>query len=147
MTEYTHGAKKVLLDSSPFFRFCQGGQVINLAGYLGTRAYVTLEVEDELRRNAARYVDLKTLARMKWPPEDNKLELTAPLKQELKRPVPSAYGRTIDMPMSTPQTWEELELPVLRWVHRERVGAAGRTQAPRRRTIGDVPGADRPRRG
>ncbi len=83
MTQYTHGAKKVLLDSSALFYFCQGGQVINLAMYLRERAYVTLEVDEELRRKSTRYVDLKTLQRMKWPPENNKLELTAPLKQEL----------------------------------------------------------------
>jgi hypothetical protein len=83
VTRYTHGAKKILLDSSPFFYFCEGGQVINLAGYLGKRAHITLEVDDELRRNSTQYIDLKTLHRMNWPPEDNKLELTAPLKQEL----------------------------------------------------------------
>jgi hypothetical protein len=35
VTQYTHGAKVVLLDSSVFFYFCQGGQIINLAAYLG----------------------------------------------------------------------------------------------------------------
>jgi hypothetical protein len=83
VTQYTHGATKVLLDSSPFFYFCDGGQVINLAGYLGKRAHITLEVDEELRRKSTQYIDLKTLQRMNWPPEDHKLELTAPLKQEL----------------------------------------------------------------
>jgi len=80
---FTFGAAKVLLDSSAFFYFCEGGQVISLAGYLGKRAYITLEVDEELRRNSTRYRDLKTLERMRWPPEDNKLELPAPLKREL----------------------------------------------------------------
>lgn len=83
MTLSTHGAKLVLLDSSPFFRFCDGGQVINLAGYLGKRAHITLEVAGELKRNSTTYIDLKTLERMRWPPEDNHLELPSALKQEL----------------------------------------------------------------
>jgi hypothetical protein len=83
VTRYTHGAKLVLLDSSPFFRFCEGGQVINLAAYLGKRAHITLEVAGELQRKSSQYTDLKTLERMKWPPADNKLELTSQLKQEL----------------------------------------------------------------
>jgi hypothetical protein len=83
VTRYTHGAKLVLLDSSPFFRFCEGGQVINLARYLGKRANITMEVADELRLNSTTYTDLKTLERMKWPPENNRLELTSELKQEL----------------------------------------------------------------
>lgn len=83
MTTYSVGTARVLLDASPFYRFCEGGQVINLARYLGTRACITLEVEEELRRGATRYVDLKTLQRMKWPPERSRLELPAPLKREL----------------------------------------------------------------
>jgi hypothetical protein len=80
---FTFGAAKVLLDATALFYFCDGGQVINLAGYLGQRGYVTLEVEEELRRNSVRYTDLKTLQRMNWPPEGNKLELPAELKREL----------------------------------------------------------------
>jgi hypothetical protein len=83
VTRYTHGAARVLLDSSPFFRFCDGGQVINLAAYLGERAYITLEVRDELLLNAGSYTDLKTLKRMDWPPKRNELELPAQLKEEL----------------------------------------------------------------
>jgi hypothetical protein len=45
----------VLLDSSAFFYFCEGGQVINLALYLAKRACVTLEVDEEIRRNSTRY--------------------------------------------------------------------------------------------
>jgi len=84
VTKYTLGAVAVLLDSSPFFRFCEGGQVINLARYLGERAYITLEVRDELRLNTPTYRDLKTLQLMRWPPEDNELELPSHLKQELR---------------------------------------------------------------
>ena len=80
---FTVGAEKVLLDSSAFFYFCDGGQVINLGRYLGTRAYVTLEVLDELLRNSSRYADLQTLERMRWPPEENHLELNTELKREL----------------------------------------------------------------
>ncbi len=83
MTTHTVGAARVLLDTSPFYRFCEGGQVINLARYLGARACITLEVAEELRRGATRYADLKTLQLMKWPPERNRLELPAPLKREL----------------------------------------------------------------
>lgn len=83
MTRYTHGASMVLLDSSPFFNFCRGGAVIYLMGYLRERAHVTLEVADELTRNAATYKDLQTLDRMNWPAEKNRHELPASLKQEL----------------------------------------------------------------
>jgi hypothetical protein len=31
--------------------FCEGGQVINLARHLAGRTYVTLEVDEEIRRN------------------------------------------------------------------------------------------------
>jgi predicted nucleic acid-binding protein len=80
---YTVGATKVLLDTSPFWRFCEGGQVINLARYLGKRAYITLEVEAELKRSAGRYGDLKTLGFLRWPRDSNRLELPGPLKREL----------------------------------------------------------------
>jgi hypothetical protein len=83
VTRYTHGANIVLLDSSPFFNFCQGGAVIYLMSYLAERAHITLEVNDELTRNAATYKDLQTLDRMRWPLESNRHELPAPLKQEL----------------------------------------------------------------
>ena len=81
---HTFGAAKVLLDAGPFFRFCEGGQILNLAQYLGARAFITLEVRDELVLNAQRYVDLRTLQLMRWPPESNELELPAALKQELR---------------------------------------------------------------
>lgn len=80
---FTVGAKRVLLDSSAFFYFCDGGQIINLAGYLGKRAHITLEVHEELRLNSTRYTDLKTLDRMHWPPDENRLELNSELKREL----------------------------------------------------------------
>lgn len=80
---FTFGARRVLLDASPFFYFCEGGQLIALCRYLGKRAHITLEVDYELRRNSVRYRDLKTLERLRWPPEDNRLELSPPLKSEL----------------------------------------------------------------
>ncbi|MEZ5121169.1 MAG: hypothetical protein R2736_06285 [Solirubrobacterales bacterium] len=84
MTRYTHGAELILLDSSPFFRFCEGGQLLNLASYLGQRAHITLEVDGELRmRSATTHPELKTLDRLRWPPSERRLELPAPLKQEL----------------------------------------------------------------
>jgi predicted nucleic acid-binding protein len=83
VTTYTVGTAQVLLDASPFYRFCDGGQIITLASYLGKRAWITLEVEEELRRGAVRYTDLRTLQRMNWPHEDHRLELTTALKREL----------------------------------------------------------------
>ena len=62
-------AERVLLDTSAFINFAEGGALIQLAAYLGRRAAVTLDVEVELRRNAAgRFPPLKTLAMLKWPP-------------------------------------------------------------------------------
>ncbi|MGB7160175.1 MAG: hypothetical protein WBD40_19060 [Tepidisphaeraceae bacterium] len=81
---HTFGAAKVLLDAGPFFRFCDGGQILNLAQYLGQRAFITLEVKDELERNAQTYVDLRTLQLARWPSENNELELPTALKQELR---------------------------------------------------------------
>ena len=83
MSRYTHGADRILLDSSPFFRFAEAGQLIYLAGYLGKRACITLEVHQELERNAATYNDLRTLDRMNWPPEENRLALVPSLLEEL----------------------------------------------------------------
>lgn len=83
MTRSTHGAKVVLLDSSPFFRFCDGGAVIYLNAYLRKRAHITLEVAEELKLNSTTYVDLQTLDRMHWPPPENVHELPSELKQEL----------------------------------------------------------------
>jgi hypothetical protein len=62
-------AERVLLDTSAFINFSDGGAVIQLSAYLGTRAAVTLDVDIELRRNAAgRFPALKTLGMLKWPP-------------------------------------------------------------------------------
>lgn len=62
-------AARVLLDTSPFISFAQGGALFQLAGYLGNRAAVALDVAEELRRNSAgRFPELKTLGLLGWPP-------------------------------------------------------------------------------
>jgi predicted nucleic acid-binding protein len=83
VSRYTHGADRVLLDSSPFFAFAQAGQLIYLAQYLAKRAFITLEVYAELERNAATYADLQTLGRMRWPREENRLALSPAQLEEL----------------------------------------------------------------
>ncbi len=61
-------AEQVLLDTSAFINFADGGSLIQLSGYLGTRAAVTLDVDIELKRNAgARFPALKTLGMLRWP--------------------------------------------------------------------------------
>ena len=61
-------AEQVLLDTSAFINFADGGALFQLAGYLGQRAVVALDVDIELRRNAAsRFPALKTLALLQWP--------------------------------------------------------------------------------
>ena len=49
-------AERVLLDTSAFINFAEGGALFQLAGYLGERAAITLDVDLELRRNAGRAV-------------------------------------------------------------------------------------------
>lgn len=62
-------AARVLLDTSPFISFAQGGALFQLAGYLGDRAAIALDVAEELRRNSAgRFPELKTLDMLRWPP-------------------------------------------------------------------------------
>lgn len=64
-------AERVLLDTSAFINFAEGGALIQLSAYLGGRAAVTLDVDAELRRNAAgRFPALKTLGILKWPPDE-----------------------------------------------------------------------------
>ena len=61
-------AKRVLLDTSAFINFAEGGALIQLSGYPGERAVVTLDVDIEVKRNAAgRFPALKTLGMLKWP--------------------------------------------------------------------------------
>lgn len=61
-------AERVLLDTSAFINFADGGALFQLSAYLGRRAAVTLDVDVELRRNAAgRFPALKTLGMLKWP--------------------------------------------------------------------------------
>jgi hypothetical protein len=62
-------AERVLLDTSAFINFADGGALFQLAAYLGSQAAVTLDVDIELRRSAAgRFPALKTLGMLKWPP-------------------------------------------------------------------------------
>ncbi len=69
MTVVARGATRVLLDTSPFISFAEAGALIPLAQYLGDRAAVALDVDNELRRNAAvRFPQLKTLDMLRWPP-------------------------------------------------------------------------------
>ncbi len=49
VTVYTIGVRRVLLDTSPFFRFAEAGQLLYLARYLGKKAFVTLGVESRQR--------------------------------------------------------------------------------------------------
>lgn len=61
-------AKRVLLDTSVFINFAEGGALIPLSAYLGDRAAVALDVHVEIHRNAVgRFPALKTLAMLKWP--------------------------------------------------------------------------------
>ena len=69
MTVVARSATRVLLDTSPFISFAEGGALIPLAQYLGDRAAILLDVANELRRNAAgRFPQLKTLDMLGWPP-------------------------------------------------------------------------------
>jgi hypothetical protein len=40
--------QRVLLEAGPFFRFCEGGQLRALARFVGSKGYVTADVEGEL---------------------------------------------------------------------------------------------------
>jgi len=61
-------AERVLLDTSAFINFADGGALFQLAGYLGERAAVALDVDVELKRSASgRFPALKTLGMLKWP--------------------------------------------------------------------------------
>lgn len=69
MTVVAGRAKRVLLDTSAFINFAEGGALIQLAGYLGERALVALDVDIEIKRNAVgRFTALKTLGLLRWPP-------------------------------------------------------------------------------
>ena len=68
MTVVARDATTVLLDTSPFINFAEAGALIPLAQYLGDRAAIALDVDKELRRNAAgRFPQLKTLDMLNWP--------------------------------------------------------------------------------
>ena len=75
-------ATLVLLDASPFYRFCEARLLPILAEYLRGNARITPEVATELRRGArsSRHAGLRYLELAGWPPE------TAALPAELQRP-------------------------------------------------------------
>lgn len=69
MTVVARSATRVLLDASPFISFAEGGALIPLARYLEDRAAIALDVDNELRRLAARrFPALQSLDRLAWPP-------------------------------------------------------------------------------
>lgn len=71
MTVVTRDAERVLLDASVIVNFADAGMLIALAGYLGIRAAVTLDVDREVRRLAgSSRPALMTLDRMRWPAGD-----------------------------------------------------------------------------
>lgn len=68
MTPVAGRAERVLLDTSAFMNFADGGALIHLSGYLGKRAAIALDVDVQIRRNTAgRFPALKTLGMLKWP--------------------------------------------------------------------------------
>ena len=75
-------ATLVLLDASPFYRFCEARLLPILAEYLRGNARITPEVATELRRDArsSRHAGLRYLELAGWPPE------TASLPAELQIP-------------------------------------------------------------
>jgi hypothetical protein len=61
-------AAQVLLDTSAFINFAEGGALFQLASYLGAPAAVVLDVDVEIRRNASgQFPALKTLGLLNWP--------------------------------------------------------------------------------
>ena len=48
MTPIAGRAERVMLDTSAFINFANGGALIQLAAYLGNRAAITLDVDREL---------------------------------------------------------------------------------------------------
>ena len=74
-------AALVLLDASPFYRFCEAQLLPHLAAYLRDNARVTPEVAAELRRGAraGAHVGLRYLELAGWPAE------TAALPPHLQR--------------------------------------------------------------
>lgn len=75
------GAALVLLDASPFYRFCEAQLLPDLAAYLRDNAVVTPEVAVELRRGARAkaHLGLRYLELTGWPAE------TAALPPHLQR--------------------------------------------------------------
>jgi hypothetical protein len=73
-------AALVLLDASPFYRFCEAQLLPDLVVYLKQNARVTPEVAGELRRGASgKHVGLRLLERAHWP------LATEPLSPVLRR--------------------------------------------------------------
>jgi hypothetical protein len=71
LVNLTRDAQRVLLDASVIVNFSDAGMLIPLAGYLGSRAVITLDVDREVRRLAgSSRPALATLDRMRWPAGD-----------------------------------------------------------------------------
>lgn len=68
MTLLARDARRVLFDASPLISLGQGGVLFQLAFYVGDRGAVTRDVHNELVRLLDKFPDLRTLARLKWPP-------------------------------------------------------------------------------
>jgi hypothetical protein len=68
VTVVARDASRVLLDTSVFVNFAEGGMLIPLSQYLGGRAAIALDVHVELKRLAGtRHAELVTLGRLRWP--------------------------------------------------------------------------------
>lgn len=64
----------MLMDSGPFFRFCEAGKLLELAIYIGERAEVTTDVRSELalrgsspKPHLRTHPGLQNLARLNFP--------------------------------------------------------------------------------
>jgi len=74
--------RMVLLDATVPHRFCEANMLLELANYLGAAAWITPEVESELRNSARgrKYAGLRVLEHLsQWP------KVTEVLPQELRR--------------------------------------------------------------
>ena len=88
MTTLIADLSEVLLDTGPFCRFCEAGELSALATYLGPRAWITRDVEVELalRAKQDKHSALKTL---QWTspafPRHEAIALTASQMKQVDR--------------------------------------------------------------
>lgn len=88
MTALIADLSEVLLDTGPFCRFCEAGELPALATYLGPRARITWEVEVELglRAKEDKHSALKTLQWTTPPfPQHDAITLTASQMKQADR--------------------------------------------------------------